>query len=142
MGSAYLAASKMMAERQKISIEYVGFEQWIFQDQHFINGSVAFINSCGSIEQALYRYMDGERHDIHHDAKRLTWIVTSKLQEVLENVFVQVHRLLRSKGVFLIVANGSSCDTDYDYLIREAADKSRMKLIFQEGLLIHKWMKE
>lgn len=139
MGDDYLELSRLMTVRQEICVRRSGFEAWVDGEHQTINGLVALINFRGSIEQAFWRYMTGDRHDLHHDCKRLSWSLTAQTRERLDVAFRQMYRMLRTNGAILIAANGSANDPDYDRLMLEAGKSSGLVLVRHEPHLLHKW---
>jgi SAM-dependent methyltransferase len=141
MGDGYLEISRLMTERQGLKIVACGFERWIFEEHHDIAGRVALLNSRGSFEQTLSRYQSGEPHDEHHDCRKLRWVMTSRLQEVLAAIFTAVKRLLRPKGIFLVHCNGAANAAEFDELMTRCGMDAGLGLVRHEPPLVQKWMK-
>lgn len=125
MGDEYIQLSQLMTLRQKILVDYVGFENHLL---HHIGGlgtdnSVFYINMRGSIEQCFKNYMSGTPHRITKKASGLTWIIDNKLKDIFYKMFAEFERILEPGGYVYIWANGSTDDSAYNELIQETLNK-------------------
>jgi len=142
MGDEYLEYSRLMVERQKIPVHYMGVLNCIFSPNDGESGSFLCVNSRGSIEQAFAKHMIGEPHDLHHDCRKMAWGMSAGLQERLDAMFAGLARLLIPGGLFLIVANGASNADEYDAaIVRSAKSNGCFELMKHEPPTIHKWRK-
>lgn len=143
MGNAYLRASQLVTQRQDIPVYYEGLLPFARRDaMHGFNGDVSIINSRGSIEQAFSDYMEGEPHHTHQCCRKLRWKETEETARIITGVWLRFSQWLRPGGILLVHANGSADDTWYDETVRESALLSGLALVYQEGLRLHKWIRE
>lgn len=143
MGASYVLACRMMQERQRIAVYGRGFEAWLkaVPEPSPLRGTCALINSRGSFEQMHARFMTGERHDFHHDCKRLRWRIDTELLEHFAWMFTVIEAMLRPGGAFLIVANGAANGEEISEPLKAAAEQAGLKLAFNPMPTIHKWTK-
>ena len=145
MGDDYLALSKLWTERQQVPVEYVGLEDCgTTLDRHA--GQAAFINSRGSIEQALAGCMVGPPHDEHHRSDKLDWMMDHTTAGVFRWLMAMFYRLLRPGGIVLIHANGTRTKKSrewYDKRIQIAAKQVGLELVDRDerSKRLHKWVK-
>ena len=118
MGDEYVLYSSLMAKQQQIDIEYVGFENLI-SALPFVDDSVFFINSRGSIEQVFKQHLKGIPHRIEIRAER-SWVITDSLREEFLTFLKEAERVLQNRGVILIRGNGNANTKEYDLLLKRA----------------------
>lgn len=118
MGVPYIELSRHMAKRQKLDIEYCGFEN-ILDDLPLEDNSVFMISSRGSIEQVFKKHLIGVPHREHHSARMLTWSLSKKMKEDFVSLFEQAKRVLVPGGIFLVYGNGATNISAYNDFILE-----------------------
>jgi SAM-dependent methyltransferase len=121
MGLPYVKLSKMMSDRQKLDIEYCGFEN-ILDRLPLENNSTFLVNSRGSIEQVFKKHLEGPPHKDHHNAKLLKWSLSSDMINDFKRLFIEVERILVPTGYFIIHGNGTSNIEEYNSLMFELVD--------------------
>ncbi len=141
MGDAYIQLSQLMAQRQKVEVHYKGLE-WFLDLKHTSDKKMFLINSQGSIEQALAKYMSGPRHRKTKDSSQLSWIIDDKLKKIFNKMFSEFHRILEPGGFVLIYGNGAKNVEAYDKLVTETAKRHGFKLYLKKSHRCHKWRKE
>ena len=147
MGKKYLRYSKLMHERQGISVYYNGLRCWLeeTQDNLGIRSTAVFINLRGSIEQCFADYMVGVPHDEHHKAIDLNWRCTGETHDVFARMFRVFFLLLRPRGRVVIHANGTGAAISrewYDETIQKAAKDAGLTLHMRENYRLHSWVKD
>ncbi|MCP3683534.1 MAG: class I SAM-dependent methyltransferase [bacterium] len=144
MGDEYIQLSKLMSERQKILVDYVGFEDYLINDiaEDTDENEVYLINFQGSLEQAFAKYMKGPRHRETKDASQLAWVIDDDLKHIFNLMFEEFHRILEPGGYVLIYGNGAKNVGAYDKLISATAAKYGFKLYLKKSHRLHKWRKE
>lgn len=142
MGNAYLSLSRLMTQRQGIPIQYCGFREFIERDDCEIeDGSVACINSQGSIEQACGHLMEGTDLHEHHDCRQMTWRSRSETEEFFVRMLQKFERWLMPGGEIIIYANGAANTKLYERAIEKAAKQAKgLQLVHHQNRL-HKWSK-
>jgi len=118
MGDEYALYSSLMAKRQKLDIEYVGFENLI-SSLPFEDESVLLINSRGSIEQVFKKYLKGISHRVHKEATYLCWQINKELKNTFSVFLKEIERILKPGGVFLIFGNGAMNTSEYDKMLQK-----------------------
>ncbi len=143
MGDAYLELSRLLTQRQGIPVDYCGLTGWLDRGTEvFAEGSVALINSQGSIEQACSHMMAGEPHHEHHDCRRLKWRTGSELQAFFNKVMSVWKSWLLPGGIIFLYANGAENTRAYAKAIERAAqDVGDLELVLRRKR-IHKWKKK
>jgi hypothetical protein len=144
MGDNYLDACRLIVQRQNLPVRYCGAEHFMSNEalSPDLHGSAVLINSRGSIEQMFSRLMDGPRHHLHQDCRKLRWQENPRTQEALEAFLWRCKQLLTFGGVLLVAANGSANLDWYDGMIcRAAAEVGGLRLLVHHRR-IHKWVKE
>lgn len=146
MGNKYLDLSRLMTERQRVNVEYCGFEFWLTNifthgtyEWRELASSCVLINSRGSIEQSMSAHMEGIPHHVHHDCKQLAWKDSGETRDAFGGMFAKFKRLVKPGGHVLIHANGSANDKFYDEVVCESAERNAFKLVGGAGLTLHKW---
>lgn len=143
MGDGYLAACRLMHQRQHIPVEYVGFEAWLLAGNAWAEESVVAVNMRGSIEQCLSRFMVGPPHHEHHNCQQLDWSRTTDTVQMFDRMFSSYRSMLRDDGVVLIHANGTGYTNRwYDTELRASAERCGLKLVRQEKNRLHKFAKQ
>ena len=143
MGAPYLTLSRLMTSRNKIPVEYSGLKNWLdYHNPRIEPGSVALINSQGSIEQSCSHLMDGPSHELHHDCRQLKWQKGPELASFFLNMMKCFNRWLRPGGMVFIYANGAANTRIYRRVIEKSARQiESLKLVYREDR-IHKWVKK
>jgi hypothetical protein len=142
MGNPYLQASKLMHQRQNLTVFYERFENWKPPEE--LLGKCVLANSRGSVEQVFSSYMKGKPHDQHHVAKELRWKQESDTEEALFRFVNKISELLREGGILLIHANGSATqesDQWYSETIIAQAAKCGLTLETSSHNLKHRFVK-
>lgn len=125
MGTEYLQLSWLLAERQKIPVEYFGLENYVNNKGinpglPFEDNSVSIINSQGSWEQMLKEYLIGRPHREHKNCNLLSWDISNyNLKEFLIKTFKEFDRILVNGGIILIYGNGAQNQKEYDFIFRD-----------------------
>lgn len=141
MGDPYLELSRLMTRRQRIPVDYCGLTEWIARHHEILSpGSVALINSQGSIEQACSRWMDGESHEVHHDCRRLKWRVGDELSAFFREMMAAWQSWLVPGGTIFIYANGAANTRAYAKAIERAARSVGKLTLVRREKRIHKWV--
>lgn len=140
MGNEYSQMIKLMAERQNLNINFVGFVNYLYSEDKFIEpGSIFYINIRGSIEQCFKDYMTGIPHKITKNAHGLKWNITTELWDLWDKMVAEFDRILEVGGFIYCWANGSQNNPEYDNLWLETLKKyPKLKLFKKEGKLQHK----
>lgn len=143
MGEEYLYASQLMVQRQDLEVIYCGGQTFFAKvncgDYGYRDGTVALINSRGSLEQIFSDCMEGEPHHKHHLAKTMHWRLNDKIVErQLERMFTAIHRLLVAGGRFMLHCNGARNGEQVDILLDQLATKFGFKTLMS-GKRLHKW---
>lgn len=141
MGDPFVEYSRLMHERQGIPVCYDGLQTWLGNDHGQYRYNVVLFNARGSLAQMFSRYMLGDPHHEHHDSRRLSWPETARMRELLTSMFTTLRMLLRFDGTILIHENTPANAVAYDAMLRAAAEAAGLRLVKQEGLTIHAWMK-
>jgi len=142
MGDPYLELSQLMTRRQRIPVDYCGLTEWIANHREILApGSVAVINSQGSIEQACSRWMDGESHERHHDCRRLKWRVGEELSAFFREMMAAWKGWLVPGGTIFIYANGAANTRAYARAIEKAARNVGGLTPVRREKRIHKWVR-
>jgi SAM-dependent methyltransferase len=121
MSMEYLELSRLMTSRQEIPIHYVGLDIFLKEKLPWDDKTVSFINSQGSIEQALSKHIIGNMRD--WDYRNVFWTFDEKMHNDFERLFKEVHRILKKNGIFLIVGNGTGNTDKYSSFILDKAKK-------------------
>lgn len=139
MGDPYLRLCKQYWKEMKIPVICCGLGAFIDSQDY---QDVAMIHLRGSIEQASAHRMEGPPHDEHHECKKLDWIVDQFTWLWFQTMFESFARMLRRGGMVFIHANGTkSTNKWYDQTVRQCAAQAGLRLVYSDGLLIHKWVK-
>lgn len=146
MGEAYIEECHKHIKAYDIPVRYVPFVELCGE---LPEKKFDVINFRGSIEQCLSHSLVGdEDHKVHHNCKRLDWnevlfegiCTISELH--ISNLMEWCCDSLVDGGVLLIAANGTkSTDIFYDKVIRQWAEANDFDLDYQEGLLLHRWVR-
>lgn len=131
MGDQYLAASKMLLERQKVPAIFEGLDGFLFRLNHHALVGVKLINFRGSIEQCFADFMEGEPHHIHHNCKRLRWRIDERLESATRFMLTSFKCCLNHKGSLLIHANGAANTDDWYSMISEVSREIDFPLEFR-----------
>ena len=118
MGDKYVLFSSLMANRQKLDIEYIGFENLI-SSLPFEDSSVTLINSRGSIEQVFKKYLKGVPHRVHKQSSYLCWQINEELKNTFFIFLKEIERILKPGGIFLIFGNGAMNSPEYDKMLQK-----------------------
>jgi len=94
MGENYLKLSKMMCERQKLSVDYTGFSG----KTKFYSNMIDFINSQGAIEQCFYDLLEGPPHRETHMAGLLSWKKGPEMHKRFIDMWTEFFRILTPGG--------------------------------------------
>lgn len=142
MGADYLRACRLIHQRQKLNVAYVGLHRWLGLPG--FEHSAVLINMRGSIEQCYSDCMVGPPHDEHQRCDQLDWPVWPPYDS--NGIFVPMmrafHKLLRNDGVLVIHANGTkSTNSWYEDHICSAALHAGFTPALVERPLLHKWVK-
>lgn len=137
MGNEYVRMSRLMHERQQIPVTYSGLLRFLAEPPPHLVGACLLINFRGSIEQCLADYMAGDPHHLHRDCKLLTW--KPEALDILRAAIVSLTSLLQPNGHILVRANGSGNDSVYNQMMRGAGEYANLKLVKQDGFLLHKF---
>jgi len=141
MGAGYLKLSRLMHERQKIPVQYCGFEDFsIYQTCH----PVKLFNFQGAWAQCWARLLDGPPHHVDHRCRDQSWRWGAELEEAWGKAFAFMHRSLVMGGHVLIAANdtgGPSARERYEAEIKNAAGAAGLALVRRDSPLLHKWEK-
>lgn len=116
MGDEYLKISRLMVERQRLDVRYVGVETLL--NFPFEDGEVLLVNSQGSIEQIFKEFLIVKPCKIHKDYRRISWDMSDKMIERITNFFKEIYRILKKDGVCLIYGNRTKNNKPYANLIR------------------------
>jgi len=141
MGEGYWRLSQLLHERQKLTVLYCGWRNYIKKECH----AAAFFNFRGSWAQSYADFLDGPPHHVHHDCHRQAWRWGVELQEAWRLAFDYMASVLVPGGHILIAANdtgGSTCRARYNKEMQTSATAAGLKLVREEnkGLLL-KWVK-
>ena len=123
MGDNYLEACRIRWRQQDIKVSSIG-APYVFRnppDWLPPRHSCVLINSRGSLEQMFCQHMDGEPHDEHHRADRMTWRISGYLRNDIIRMFLCVYDLIREDGRFVIHANGATNADEMDILLDNVA---------------------
>jgi len=125
MGNEYIKMSKLMIDRQKIAVKYIGFDRYLdgAPAYHFLDGSVFYIVMQGSIEQCFKDYMTGPPHRKTKKASGLKWKTDKPTWDIFYKMFEEFDRILVDGGYIVIWANGSKNNVEYDDMILRTAKK-------------------
>lgn len=138
MGRNYVKMAMLMAERQKLKIDFVGFKKWLYDYKHPENWFY-YIFMRGSIEQCFSHHMTGPPHWQTKNAGALSWNITDKLWKEFELFFSVIERLLEDGGYMVIHANGAKNSPKYDDLVLETLKKfPTLQLYKKSGKTFHK----
>lgn len=138
MGDQYLRASRLLRERQQIPCYASDFWGWVRDVENF-TGTATLINSRGSWEQMFSAYMVGEPHHVHHDANRLTWDYSPKLQEATVKAIKAIHQALRKDGLFIVHFNGAKNHLQYRRFFNTVAESTGLKSLPSSSEYISRW---
>ena len=146
MGDPYLQLSRMMTDRQRISVQYIGLDGWLTNAYHLHRDSRApsFINFQGSWAQCWHKYLDGPMHHETHDARSQHWRFCWQLEIEWTRAFHTMYDVLRPSGILLIVDNRTGTDeecAEYSRRIQQHASDVGFRLIYSESTYVHKWIK-
>lgn len=143
MGNDYVETCRMLTERQGLPVDRCGFDAFFADGKHVPHrASAILVNSRGSIEQMLHRHMEGEKHHLHQDCRRLRWRETGATREAMEAWYFKCRELLMRGGIILVAANGSQNDQWYDKTSVAAGTSIGLRLIDSQRNLLHKWIRE
>ena len=121
MGVPYIKLSKLLVDRQKLDVRYCGFEN-VLSELPVENNSTILINSRGSIEQVFKKHLTGVPHKQHHNARQLTWSLSTGMINDFTCLFTEAARILVSGGFFIIHGNGATNIDDYHKMILRIVD--------------------
>jgi len=117
MGDPYLAVCREIVKSRNLDVRRVGA---LAIDRELKQESVDFINSRGSIEQILCKWMRGEPHHIHQNCNLMHW--KSNCHLGIGSFLEKCAKVLKPGGSLLIHANGAANTEVYDLaLIGQAA---------------------
>lgn len=140
MGDEYIRLSKLMTERQKLSVDYCGLQAWL--KKQIGKGKFFYINCRGAIEQCFKDHQAGVPHKVTKNCSGLKWVITQELWDKFEKMFKKFSYILEDGGYIVIHANGSKNNPDYDNLVLETLKKfPELHLMKKEGKLFHKIQK-
>jgi len=137
MGANYLKLSKLMTERQRLSVEYSGFNC----KTGFYSESVDFINSQGAIEQCFYDLLEGPPHRDTHMAGLLSWKKGPEMHKRFLEMWTEFNRILTPGGNVLIYGNGTANTDLYDKVVQKTAKDCGFELVWRKSNRFHKWVK-
>lgn len=143
MGDEYLAACRLMHERQRIPVVYMRLLDWLAQETvigEFAGRCVA-VNFRGSIEQCFSDYMLGEPHHVHQDAKRLAWREDEATAETIDAAMLRLASLLRHGGHLAIAFNGASNSEWASRTFDDAGIAAGLTLKLSDGDRVKVWVK-
>lgn len=145
MGNEYMKLAQLMRDRQKLDIDYTGFDTCLNCIAPDVlmppPRSVFYIVSQGSIEQCFKDYMEGVPHRETKDASQLRWKNEPATWKIFKKMFEEFNRILEPGGFVVIWGNGSKNNDIYDKMVRQIAKGASFKLIEKKSLRFHKWQK-
>lgn len=141
MGDPYLDACREQRKQLSVPVDESGLQEAyprLFAEHR---GTVACINSRGSIEQAGAEYMVGLSHHFHHNCRELEWR-RDVAGSFLRTFIGMSCGMLRPGGILLIAANGSRSGDDwYDDTVSRWAALRGFELVDYQRPLTHKFVK-
>lgn len=125
MGNEYIQMSKLMTDRQKLSVHYKGFDTYLKEPVNVLipNNYIFYINMRGCIEQCFKDHMTGTPHRKTKKASGLRWNTDQATWDMFYTMFEEFNRILVDGGYLVIHANGSKNNAEYDNFILETAKK-------------------
>lgn len=138
MGDDYLKASRMMWERQGLTVVQPPYGALDVSDGYFPipakEGECVLINSRGSFEQIFSAFLKGRPHHKHHNCKLQTWKVDDNGLQcyALPNFFRWAARMLRPGGALVIRCNGSRNEREVDEMLRRCARRESSLRLWDE----------
>lgn len=140
MGDQYLAACRMMLDRQEVPCIFDGLMGFLFQLDSLSIVGVRIINMRGSIEQCFSDFMVGTPHHVHRKANQLSWRIDERLRCALKLMLVSFRDSLCLKGSLVIHANGARNSAEWADIMRELSEEVRFPITMdEEGGLLTKW---
>ncbi len=149
MGDEYIKLSKLMTQRQKLDVHYIGLENYLncpqkeegLSDDLIKSESVFLINMQGCIEQCFHNYMDGPPHKQTKKASLLSWRIED-VEPLIHAMFTEFMRILEDGGYIVIWANGAKNKPQYDDMILRTLDKfPEYRIYKKDGKTFHKLRK-
>ena len=125
MGDEYIRLCKLMSDRQKLNIKYIGVDKMLEANGKFPYSDCFFdvINSQGSIEQIFKNRMDGVPCRVHKNCNLLSWIIDTRTKELFLLFFEEINRILKHDGICFIYANGAKNVSAYNDMVFESVKK-------------------
>lgn len=141
MGDEYIRLSRLMTERQKIKVAYIGLQAWVDKEEHAEN-EFFYIVSRGAINQCYKEHLLGPSHKITKKSNLQSWDMSEALWKKFEKLFYVINHVLEDGGYFYCWANGSANDPMYDHLVLRTLEKyPSLHLMKKIGKLQHKMQK-
>lgn len=139
MGNEYLNLSKLLTERQKIPVDYCGFDTMLKNGRiPFENKSLTFINSQGSIEMVFNEYMVGPPMVEHRNSSLIEWNITQELKDLFDVMFSEFRRTLVLNGFCMIYGNECKNQEDYNNLFLNRCEKHGFTVVSTNKKTLHK----
>lgn len=139
MGDAYMRLSKLLVERQKIPVDYVGFDNLLkLGPLPFETNSLSAINSQGCIEMIFRDFMEGQPLKEHRNTSKISWNITPNLQDMFLTFLSESSRILKPNGILLIYGNACGNQNSYHEMIHDISKKANFNIEFSDGSRLHK----
>ena len=144
MGDKYMKLSKLLTARQKVPVQYVGFETFLKNNHSlpFKDKTLTAINSRGSIEQVFKDHMLGRPVREHKKAILLSWNINKNLLKKVKYMFLEANRVLKTGGIFLIHGNGAANVKEYHKMIMKVAKETGFVIERTEHHRLHRMRKK
>ena len=142
MGCDYIDVASERLEELGIPVRRTPFIELLNSDGNTYSNQACCVNFRGSIEQCLSEFLIGVPHVYHHDCKSLDWDKETA-DDAICSLIGWAQDSLEKHGVLMIAANGTKSTNEwYSDTICGHANDSDLELEYQEGFLIHRWVKK
>jgi len=150
MGRTYLEYSKLMTERQKLTVSYEGLENLLLRGKlNFPDRFFSLINSQGSMSYIFRNYLLKDKNKFNASLKLneqgpgvFKWEKSPELENIIELFLGEMSRITKQNGILLIYVNKPRTEEELGYyrsLILNKIKDFRFRLILEaENNCLHK----